>query len=299
MHRTDVSFPSGDSFCAGWHYTPDGHTQDAPGPIIVLGHGIAGVKEQRLDAFAERFTEAGYSCLVFDYRHFGASGGEPRELLDVHRQRQDWKAAVAHARTLPGADPDRVVVWGTSFGGGHSIVTAAEDRRIVAAIAQCPFTDGLASTRTVPPMAAARLMTLGAKDALASRRGQEPLRLPAYAAPGELGLMSTPDALSGFLALNPVGITSPLDIPARFALQLPTQFPGRRAQDVHCPLHVAICEKDSVAPSGPTQRHVSRAPRGEMRFYDTGHFDIYVGEWFELNVAAQLDFLRRHVPVAG
>lgn len=118
MHRTDVSFPSGDSFCAGWHYTPDGHTQDAPGPIIVLGHGIAGVKEQRLDAFAERFTEAGYSCLVFDYRHFGASGGEPRELLDVHRQRQDWKAAVARARTLPGADPDRVVVWGTSFGAG-------------------------------------------------------------------------------------------------------------------------------------------------------------------------------------
>ncbi|WP_332394589.1 hypothetical protein [Ralstonia sp. 1B3] len=31
----------------------------------------------RLDAFAERFSDAGYACLVFDYRNFGASEGAP------------------------------------------------------------------------------------------------------------------------------------------------------------------------------------------------------------------------------
>ena len=49
-------------------------------------HGLAGVKEMRLDAYAERFCAAGLACLVFDYRHFGESAGEPRQLLDIQRQ---------------------------------------------------------------------------------------------------------------------------------------------------------------------------------------------------------------------
>jgi cephalosporin-C deacetylase-like acetyl esterase len=36
-----------------------------------------------------------------------------------------------------------VIAWGTSFGGGHAIIMAAEDARLAAAIEQCPFTDGL------------------------------------------------------------------------------------------------------------------------------------------------------------
>lgn len=37
--------------------------------------------------------------------------------------------------------------------------------------------------------------------------------------------------------------------------------------------------------------------RGEIKLYDTGHFDIYVGEHFERNVSDQIDFLTHHVPV--
>ena len=49
----------------------------------------------RLDTFAERFAAAGYSCLVFDYRHFGDSDGAPRQLLSIRRQLDDWAAAIA------------------------------------------------------------------------------------------------------------------------------------------------------------------------------------------------------------
>lgn len=49
--------------------------------MLVMAHGLGGVRQMRLDAFAERFSSAGYRCLVFDYRHFGASAGEPRQLL--------------------------------------------------------------------------------------------------------------------------------------------------------------------------------------------------------------------------
>ena len=113
MKRDDTTFPSGDSDCAAWLYRPAYIESDdsSPRPSVVMAHGLGGVKEMRLDAFAERFTEAGYLCLVFDYRHFGASGGPPRQLLSVRRQREDWKAAVTHARTIDGADPERVIVW--------------------------------------------------------------------------------------------------------------------------------------------------------------------------------------------
>lgn len=171
MTRTDVSFPSGDGTCAGWLYEPKTTAQSAiqtPGPIIVLAHGLAGVKEMRLDAFAERFVAAGYRCLVFDYRHFGASSGEPRQLLDIARQQEDWRSALTYARAVEGVDPERVVIWGTSFGGGHVIHTAARDPRVAAVISQCPFTDGLASSLAIPRPPRPR--SRRARCATASRR---------------------------------------------------------------------------------------------------------------------------------
>ena len=173
MTRTDVTFRSGDSSCAAWLYRPDSPASDHL-PVVVMAHGLGAVREMRLDAFAERFTAAGYVCLVFDYRHFGASGGEPRQLLDVGHQREDWRSAVAHARTLDGVDPERVVLWGTSFGGGHVIATGAEDHRVAAVISQCPFTDGLASGLRIPPLTSARLTARGLRDLVGSRLGRAP-----------------------------------------------------------------------------------------------------------------------------
>ena len=132
MTRIDVEFPSGDDRCAAWLYRPEA-APDAVVPIVVLAHGLGGVKEMRLDAYAERFTDAGYACLVFDYRHFGASGGEPRQLLDIERQLADWAAAVRYARRLDGVDSSRVILWGSSFSGGHVIEAAARDGLLEAA----------------------------------------------------------------------------------------------------------------------------------------------------------------------
>jgi len=49
MTRTDVVFPSGDGSCGAWLYEPAG---GASGSIIVMAHGLGGVKEMRLDAYA-------------------------------------------------------------------------------------------------------------------------------------------------------------------------------------------------------------------------------------------------------
>jgi len=70
--------------------------------------------------------------MAFDYRYFGASGGEPRQLVSVAAQLEDYAAAIAFARTLPEVDPERIVVWGTSFSGGHAVAVAVADGRVAA-----------------------------------------------------------------------------------------------------------------------------------------------------------------------
>ncbi len=96
--RTDVTIPSGNDSLAAWLYLPEGESSGKP-PVVVMAHGLGAVKEMRLDAYAERFAAAGYACVVFDYRHFGGSTGEPRQLLDIHRELDDWKAALAWTRS--------------------------------------------------------------------------------------------------------------------------------------------------------------------------------------------------------
>lgn len=296
MTRTDLRFPSGDGHCAAWLYTPSEQPTDQRRPVVVMAHGLAGVKEMGLDAFAERFADAGYACLVFDYRHFGASSGEPRQLLDIQRQLEDWRSAVSYARTVDGVDPDRVVVWGTSFGGGHVIITAAQDHRIAAAIAQCPFTDGFASAFAVPPVSAVKTVALAVRDVIHARLGRSPVMIPSYGPPGSASLMSTPDSIAGITALIPEGRVIPRDVTARFAFDIVRHFPGRKARHISCPIFFAICAGDSVAPPKPTQRYAARAPHTEIKLYDAGHFDIYVGDDFERNVTDQLAFLDTHVP---
>jgi len=141
--RTDITFHSGDDWCAGWLYRPEGF--EGPRPLMVMAHGFSGTKELRLPAYAERFCAAGIGVLLFDYRHFGASGGEPRQLLDISRQHADFRRALAYARDLDWVDPERVGLFGSSFGGGHVLAVGAADGRVAAIVSQCPFTDGLAT----------------------------------------------------------------------------------------------------------------------------------------------------------
>ena len=181
VQRLDVGFPSGEETCAAWLYVPDGEGRF---PGVVLAHGWTGVREQRLDAYAERFGGAGLAALVFDYRHFGASSGEPRQLLDITRQLDDWAAAIAFVRSRAEIDPGRDALWGTSFSGGHVIETAARDRQIAAVVAQVPFADGLRNLPSLGLALALRLIAAGLRDQLGAAFGRPPHMVPSVGPPG-------------------------------------------------------------------------------------------------------------------
>src|SRR3954454_21381328 len=144
--RLDVAFSSAGDECRAWLFMPEVQRP----PLVILGHGLGGTREYGLEPYAERFADAGIAALVFTYRHFGDSGGPPRQLLDIERQLADWAAALAYARNLDGIDRDRIALWGTSFGGGHVIEAAARDGAVAAVVSQGPFTDGPAATRAAP-----------------------------------------------------------------------------------------------------------------------------------------------------
>ncbi|UVO11804.1 alpha/beta fold hydrolase [Mycobacterium sp. SVM_VP21] len=295
--REDVSFRSGADRISAWLYRP-ADPGSSGAPLLVMAHGLGAVRTMRLDAYAERFAAAGYACLVFDYRNFGDSDGAPRQVLDVGRQLADWSAAVDFAHTLAGIDRNRIGLWGTSFGGGHVIATAAR-LRVAAVVAQCPFTDGIASARTIPPLTIARISLLALRDLAAARLGNRPVMVATAGRPGEVALMSTPDSYPGYLKLVPQGQNLRNEVAARIGVKILAYRPGRLAAKVSCPILFCVCDTDSVAPPEPTLRYAAKAPRGTVKRYPEGHFDIYVGDAFERVVADQLEFLDRNLKTVG
>jgi len=167
-------------------------------------------------------------------------------------------------------------------------------------VAQCPFTDGLASARTITdPRATARIFALAVRDAVAGWLGRPPVMVATAGRPGEAALLNTPDAYEGYLRLVPNGARLTNEVAARIALQVMTYRPGRSAAKIGCPILFCVCEFDSVAPAAATLRYAARAPRGEIKSYPEGHFDIYVGAAFERVIADQIAFLDKHLQASG
>ncbi len=299
--RRTVEFRSGDSFCTAWLYLPE-DSGKAPLPAVVMGHGLGATREMGLAPYAERFVTAGLAVLVFTYRHLGDSGGEPRQLLSMARQLADWDAALEYAAGLTEVDQDRLAVWGSSLGGGHAIRVAARHPELRAAVAQCPFTDGLASAASLGIRETLVLSRFVVRDLVAAARGKQPVTIPVAASSGHPGLMTALDALPGMLALLPPDHQWVNQAAARSLTSLIRYRPGRSARRIVAPTLICISATDSVAPPARTERYARQAPRGDVRLYDAGHFAFYVGEAFEQLVADQTEFLVRHltaVPKAG
>lgn len=293
--REDVTFSSQGVTCAGWLYRPGGVTNP---PIVVLAHGFGAFRELRLDAYASRFAEAGYAALVFDYRYWGASAGQPRRVLDVAAQQADWRAAVAHARSLEGVDSSRVVGWGSSFGGGHVLDLASRDHDLAAAIVQVPHVTGPASAFAQSPALVARLALAAVRDQVGAWLGRPPYRVKSVGTPGEVAMMTSLGAYD--LVMRMAGdkrdeLLAENDVAARIALRVPLYSPGRTVAAITAPTLVQLAMRDDVTPYAKAKRIVARIPRGEVLSYDCTHFEPYLEPHFERIVTDQIAFLDRHV----
>ena len=126
-------------------------------PTVILCHGWGGtaamLRPQALD-----FAAAGYLAVTFDYRGWGASDGrlilagpaptkkegnrfsaevlEVREVIDPLEQTADIFNVIHWAMAEAQVDPERLGLWGTSYGGGHVVHVAARDPRVKCLVSQ-------------------------------------------------------------------------------------------------------------------------------------------------------------------
>lgn len=106
--------------------------------MVILAHGMGGLKEWTIPEVADVLNAAGIAALAFDYRNFGDSDGQPREEVDHAGQINDWRNAVTFATTQPEIDPERIGLWGTSLGGRNVLAVGALDHRVRCIYSQVP-----------------------------------------------------------------------------------------------------------------------------------------------------------------
>lgn len=289
--RLDLQVPVGGTALTAWHYVAD-----APraGLCVVMAHGFCGTRDAGLIGFCERFAAAGIDVLCFDYRGFGASGGEPRQDVDIDRQLADYDAAIAAARCLDGIS--RVAIWGTSLSGAHvfSLVTSRAD--LAAAIAMTPITDALRTALRLRSHAVSRmtLVSRACRDAVRAAGNQPSIMVPATAEPGAIGFLTSPGAASGYHAATrhaPLWLNA---VTARTLFRLLRYRPGHRIGPTPCPLLVQIGTVDVDAPPDLAAAAAIRANAQLRSYRGVGHFDVYDnGPAFETVVADQISFLLR------
>ena len=145
-----LTTPDGQTLEA-WYYKP--HTPRPP--LVILAPGLGGIKGVHLERFAWKFVEAGIAALVFDYRTFGGSSGEPRHWVDPARHAEDYETVIdavcgntansPHHAGRFDIDQRRVILWGSSFSGGTAVAVAARRPEIAGVVAQVPYLEESAS----------------------------------------------------------------------------------------------------------------------------------------------------------
>lgn len=292
--QSEVVFDSGGQSCAATLYQPA--KGDGPIPCVVMGHGTSGTRDLGLAAYAERFANAGFAVLAFDYRHFGSSGGQPRQLISIRQQVEGYRAAIRFARGVPGMDPERIALWGTSLSGGHVLAVAATDARIAAVVAQVPWVGiefGRASPRT--QQATRKLFVAAFRDALRGLLRRPPYLIKVVGQPGEEAAFTDPDARGWMEVLASEAPTWRNAIAARVLFSMLLYRPGTKAKQLAMPLLFCIADQDTAGSTVLALRAAGHARHAEVRHYPLTHFAVYAGEGFEQVVADQVTFLQMHL----
>ncbi|KPI40700.1 putative 31.7 kDa protein in traX-finO intergenic region [Cyphellophora attinorum] len=258
-------------------------------PIVVLGHGLNGLKEWTLPDVAAALVEKGIAAFRFDYRNYGDSEGTPRDEVSHHGRIQDWQNAITYVTTLPNVDEERIGVWGTSLGGRDVLAFSWLDRRVKAVVAQAPLIKW--TLQSAAAMAGYKDDIAGFQADLAADRknralGKEPKYLDFVRPSGDdvkaafIAQLSEAERrhYSGRITLQSYQPTTLIDVTPFVELLAPT------------PVLFVLAEQDFL----PGQREAHEAAKGPkwLARVPGNHFSPYV-ESKEQSIAVARDFFVR------
>ncbi|EXA92197.1 alpha/beta hydrolase [Acinetobacter baumannii] len=297
MHAYTVEplyVPCDQEMIAADFYIPKTNNKSA---VIIMAHGFAGLRQFKLIQYAQRFAQAGYAVILFDYRYWGGSTGKPREMISINSQLEDWKTMIQYASTCKFIDNRRIVLWGTSLSGGYALSLASELKNIQAIMVQIPYVDGAETAKLYPLQRCPQALKLSSQDYMGSKMGLNPKRLPVVDQ-YKLCFMPTADSYYGYLSIvNPDYYWSG-EVPARVFFNLMRYRPIQLVRQINIPVLFIAAQHDSLIPIESSREAATNiAPFVSYHEWDMKHFDIYHGSWFEKAVTTQLEFLHQHIGV--
>ncbi|EPW3180226.1 alpha/beta hydrolase [Acinetobacter baumannii] len=297
MHAYTVEplyVPCDQEMIAADFYIPKTNNKSA---VIIMAHGFAGLRQFKLIQYAQRFAQAGYAVILFDYRYWGGSTGKPREMISINSQLEDWKTMIQYASTCKFIDNRRIVLWGTSLSGGYALSLASELKNIQAIMVQIPYVDGAETAKLYPLQRYPQALKLSSQDYMGSKMGLNPKRLPVVDQ-YKLCFMPTADSYYGYLSIVNPGYYWSGEVPARVFFNLMRYRPIQLVRQINIPVLFIAAQHDSLIPIESSREAATNiAPFVSYHEWDMKHFDIYHGSWFEKAVTTQLEFLHQHIGV--
>jgi uncharacterized protein len=292
----EVNFYSDGTACYAKFFFPKGFSTAGKTPGVVLAHGWAAVHFS-IEKYAARFAERGLVTMLIDYRGWGGSDGfvstsQPFKTSDDTRftrtktdvvvkrtrlipmkQVEDIRSAISYLQGEPGVDPDRIGIWGSSFAGGNVVVTAALDARVKAVVGQVPAISG----KNAPP-GPVPLTGKALDDAIKRARS------------GQGGEYET-----GFSTRRMV------DLETQHAVA--EYRPFRYVKEIGArPVLFVVAEKEELfnnRDSAYAAAELLPGPKKVVSVPGITHFEIYIGEAFEISSNAAADWFREHLGLSG
>lgn len=294
-----VRFASDQDVCTGYLHRPCGVKQLPP--VVLMMNGLATEWNFGTTAFIQALTAAGMATFNFDYRYFGASSGEPRQRLDFAAQLDDARAALACLRRRTDVDTTRLALWGSSLGGGHALMLAAEASDVQAVVVQVPHLDSRHAMKVVPKWQLVRTLGHALRDRLGALGGAVPHTLPVLAEPGELGLLTRPGWKAHYLSLIPATSNWRNTTPARSIFTAGRYNPVDVVDRLKMPVLVVYGLQDAAIPAINVELAAQRMHQATLLPFDDDHFGVYEGRFHEDIVQQETAFLQeklRAVPVS-
>jgi len=295
--RKNISFTSKGSRCSGWLYVPDDQEAGQKAPAIVMAHGLSAVKEQGLPDFAERFVAAGFVTLVFDYRYFGDSEGEPRSQIFPLEMVEDYRNAITWVSDQPEVDPHRIGIWGTSYSGGLVLYVGTFDRRVKAVVAQVPSTLNPESRRAMNPEKWHSVGEFLSRDRIERYKTGVVKYMKIVAPGGEPCLLPGKLAYDGYMALKEIGPNWRNQVTLE-SLEKMREFDPVSLIHLMAPTALLLipAENDDLIPLEAVKATYEKARKPKaISVLPISHFEIYREPWLSKAAGAAVNWFKKYL----
>ena len=134
-----VTFESNNQTLVGVLYLPNQYQEGDKLPGVVVTGAWTTVKEQMPATYAKAMADRGYAVLAFDFRNWGESEGNERQLENPANKTQDIIAAADYLTTRPEVDANRIAGLGICASAGYMADAAVQSNDIKAIALVAPW----------------------------------------------------------------------------------------------------------------------------------------------------------------